>query len=239
MVKGNTGSREFLLGHLGPVLAAAAVLLALETTSLDATVSSWFFDPVSGTFPLRYNTFLEVVAHQLTKQLVIAVACSVIALFLLSFVLEELKPRRQLLLFLALALALAPLAVALLKAASARHCPWSIREYGGFALHLSLFDAVPPNFVPGHCFPAGHASTGFCLLAFYFVGRALGNERYARLGLYGGMLSGLALGMGRVAQGAHYASHVLWSGLVCWTVIAILYAAIVERSGRVVPEPVR
>jgi membrane-associated PAP2 superfamily phosphatase len=224
--------RRFLLRQLGPALAIAVLLLALEATSVDAIVSAWFFDPVAGAFPLRYNSFLEVVAHQWTKQLVIAIACSVIALFLLSFVLEDLKPRRPLLLFLALALTLAPLAVALLKAASARHCPWSIREYGGFALHLSLFDAVPPDFAPGHCFPAGHASTGFCLMAFYFAGRALGRPRFALLGLYGGMASGLALGMGRVAQGAHYVSHVLWSGLVCWIVITMLYAVIIIRTTR-------
>ena len=220
--------REFLLLHLGPVLAIAALLLALEATSMDATVSAWFFDPVAGAFPLRYNSFLEIVAHQWAKQLVIVVACCVIAVFLLSFVLEDLKPRRRLLLFLSLGLTLAPLAVALLKAASARHCPWSVQEYGGYALHLSLFDAVPPGLKPGHCFPAGHASTGFCLMAFYFVGRALGRARFAWLGLYSGAAAGLALGLARVAQGAHYVSAVLWSGVVCWLVILFLYLSIMN-----------
>lgn len=222
---GSTGP-NFLLRHLGPALPVVFLLLVLETTTFDSAISNWFFDSVAGVFPLRYNSALEVIGHQWTKLLVIVVACCVIAMYLLSFVLPELQPRRRLLLFLSLALTLAPLAVVLLKAASVRHCPWSLQEYGGFAQHLSLFDAAPPGLSPGHCFPSGHASTGFCLLAFYFAGLALGNRRLALAGLWGGLAAGMLLGMARVAQGAHFLSHNLWSALVCWLVILALYVAI-------------
>lgn len=222
--------RDFLLRHLGPLLPIAALLLVMETTAVDATISGWFFDPVAGVFPLRYDSFFEVFAHQITKQLVVVVASCVIALYLLSFALPELRPQRRLLLFLSLSLTLAPLAVILLKVASLRHCPWSLQEYGGFAPHLSLFDAAPPGLRPGHCFPAGHASTGFCLMAFYFACRALGRPRLARVTLAGTMIGGLALGVGRVAQGAHFVSHVLWSGLTCWIVIVALYVLVMGRA---------
>lgn len=228
---GNNGTwHNLLLRHLAFVLPVVALLLALETTAIDAAISGWFFDPVAGVFPLRYDSFLEVFAHQWMKQLVIVVACCVIAMCLLSFVLPELKPQRRLLLFLSLSLTLAPLAVVLLKAASARHCPWDLLDYGGFAPHLTLFDAAPPGLTPGHCFPAGHASTGFCLMAFYFACRATGRPRLARIALAAGVIGGFALGLGRVAQGAHFVSHVLWSGLTCWVVIVALYVAIVGRA---------
>ena len=223
-----TARPDFFLRHLGPALLVAALLLVLETTAVDSVISGWFYDPVAGVFPLHYNVALEVFGHQWPRQLVIVVACCVIGMYLLSFVLPPLKPRRRLLLFLSLALTLAPLAVILLKAASARHCPWSLQEYGGFARHLSLFEAVPPGLAPGHCFPSGHATAGFCLLAFYFAGLALGNQGLARAGLWGGLVAGLALGMVRVAQGAHFISHNLWSALVCWLVILALYIAIME-----------
>jgi membrane-associated PAP2 superfamily phosphatase len=227
---GNTGSTEtrarLCLRHLLSAMVIALALVALEATSLDATVSGWFYDPASGAFPLRYNAVLETVSHQWAKQLVIFIAGCAIALFLLSFVLPELGPLRRPLLFLALAMTLAPLAVALLKAASARHCPWSLLQYGGFAPHLGLFDAAPAGFEAGKCFPAGHASTGFCLMAFHFFGRALRLPRLERWGLHGGMIAGFALGLGRVAQGAHFLSHVLWAGVVCWTVIVILHAVV-------------
>ena len=41
-----------------------------------------------------------------------------------------------------------------------------------------------------------------------------------------GLIAGLALGFGRMAQGAHFLSHVLWSGIVCWFVLLALYALI-------------
>lgn len=221
-----TPRAEFFLRHLGPALPVIAFLLLLETTTLDTAITGWFFDPVAGVFPLHYNSALEVFGHLWPRQLAIVVASCMIALCLLGFLLPHLKPQRRLLLFLSLALTLAPLAVVLLKAASARHCPWSLQEYGGFARHLSLFDAAPPDFSPGHCFPGGHAAAGFCLLAFYFAGLALGNRRLARAGLWGGLTAGMALGLVRVAQGAHFLSHILWSALVCWLVILALYLAI-------------
>lgn len=230
MIASNGSRRNFLLRHLGLALPVVALLLALETTTIDSAISGWFFDPVAGVFPLHYNSALEVFGHQWPKQLVIVVASCVIAMYLLSFVLPELKPQRRLLLFLSLALTLAPLAVVLLKAASVRHCPWSLQEYGGFAQHLSLFDAAPRGLPPGHCFPSGHASAGFCLLAFYFAGLALGNRRLALVGLWGGLAAGMLLGMTRVVQGAHFFSHNLWSALVCWLVIFALYIAILGPS---------
>jgi membrane-associated PAP2 superfamily phosphatase len=228
-----TESRSaFLFRNLGPMLPLAIFLLALETTRFDALVSGWFYDAASGGFPLRYNSFLEVVAHQWAKGLVVVIVCAIIAMLLISYVTRELASQRGLLLFLALSLTLAPLTVALLKTASARHCPWSLLEYGGFAPHLTLFEFAPAGLAPGHCFPAGHASTGFCLLAFHFAGRALGIDILARLGLAVGIAAGIALGLGRIAQGAHFASHVLWSGLVSWSVIAILFSVTLLRHER-------
>ncbi|HXF67624.1 MAG TPA: phosphatase PAP2 family protein [Burkholderiales bacterium] len=221
---------SFLARHLGPALAAAALLPALERTGADSAVSRWFFDPVARAFPLRHNQWLELLGHEWAKALVVFVAVCTIGLYLMSFLVPALEPRRRLLLFLSAALTAAPLAVVLLKAASVRHCPWSLREFGGSAPHLMLFDAAVPGLPPGHCFPSGHASAGFSLLAFYFAGRALGNRRLARAGLWGGLAAGTAFGMVRVAQGAHFLSHNLWSALVCWLVILALYIVLLGRA---------
>lgn len=221
-----TARADFLLRHLGPALLLAALLLALDTTTIDSAISDWFFDPAAGAFPLRHNGLLEVLGHLWAKELIVVATGCVIGMCLLSFVQPALAPHRLLLLFLSLALTLAPLAVVLLKLSSVRHCPWSLQEYGGFAPHLSVFDAAPPGMPPGHCFPSGHASGGFALLAFYFAGRTLGNRRLAWSSLGGGLAMGMAFGMVRVAQGAHFLSHNLWSALICWLVILALYVAV-------------
>jgi membrane-associated PAP2 superfamily phosphatase len=215
-----------LMRHLAPVAPVMVALLALERTALDSMISNWFFDPVINGFPLRHSFVMEVIGHHFLKAVVIMADAGIVALYVLSFVLPELERQRRHLLFLSLALILAPLAVALLKAASVRHCPWDLTEYGGFAPHLSLFDASLKPLAAGHCFPAGHASAGFSMLAFYFAGRASGKRWLSRLGLWGGLVAGMVFGMARVAQGAHFLSHTLWSALVCWLVIAVVYAVI-------------
>lgn len=229
----------FLARNLAPAAALALVLLGLETTAFDETISNWFFDARTGTFPLRHVWLLDVVAHHWAKYVVIAIAVTIIGLCIASCFIRRLRPFRRVLLFLTLGLALSPLAVVLLKASSARHCPWDLVEYGGFAPHLTLFDAVPAGIRPGHCFPAGHASTGFCLLAFHFAGRAIGCPSLSRAGFIAGIGAGLILGLGRIAQGAHFASHVLWSGLVCWTVLVVLYAILMLPAKAAHLQPAR
>jgi len=48
--------------------------------------------------------------------------------------------------------------------------------------------------------------------------------------LAGSLLLGFALGMGRVAQGAHFVSHNLWSALICWLVVLALYELLLRRA---------
>ena len=229
-------AQRFWALYLLPALAIAGLLLLVERTPLDERVSGWFFNTDTHEFPLRYNAFLDIVMHHWTKYLVALVAVAAFAGFVISFITPQLKPMRPLFLFVTLALALAPLTVAILKFFSVRHCPWSLDIYGGFAPHMKLFDSFAASAEPGHCFPAGHASTGFCLFAFHFVGRALGHAPLARAGFVLGLFAGLGLGWVRIAQGAHFLTHVLWSGVVCWIVIAILYSKIVGTDMQ--PQPV-
>ena len=232
---GNPETRStFYRDHLWiPLAVSLPLLFVVDATGIDHAVSNWFFDAATARFPMRYDITFEIVTHQWAKYVVVLIACAVIGAWLLSFVLPALRGRRTVLLFLGLALTLAPATVSLLKSLSARGCPYDLVEYGGTAPHLGLFDAAPPGNKPGRCFPSGHASAGFCLLAFYFAGRALGSRRLMHAGLWTGLAAGLAFGFARTAQGAHFLSHNLWSGLVCWLVILVLYAAIIGPPKRV------
>lgn len=230
----------FYRDHLWiPLAVSLPLLLALEATGLDHVISNGFFDSATGRFPMRYNATFEIVTHQWAKYVVVLIACAMIAAWVLSFVLPALKERRRVLLFLSLALTLAPATVSVFKALSPRSCPYDLVEYGGSAPYLGLFEAAPPGRLPGRCFPSGHASAGFCLLAFYFAGRAAGSRRLMRAGLWTGFGAGMAFGLARVSQGAHFLSHNLWSALVCWLVILALYLLIFgpPRSATLGPLP--
>jgi len=236
MTVGTASRSRFLLWHLCPALLAAATLLVLDATSVDSAVSGWFFDSARRIFPLRYDVAFEVVTHQWAKYVVVLTACAVIASWLMSFALPPLRPLRRVLLFLGLALTLAPATVTLLKSMNARNCPYDLAEYGGHAPRLRLLEPAPPGTTAGHCFPGGHASAGYCLFAFYFAGRALGSRRLMRAGFWGGLAAGSLLGLARIAQGAHFLSHNLWSAVVCWLAILGIYVAIFGPAASVTPD---
>lgn len=207
-----------------------AGLLGLDRTGIDLAIAAWIYDPAVHAFPLRTTFLFETVLHHWTKYVVISIACLAWAGYLLTYAVPGLCALRRELLFLGLGLALAPTAVSALKLASDRHCPWDVAEFGGFAPYLALLDAAPASLAPGHCFPAGHATTGFCLMAFYFVGRSARKPTLAWSGFVVGFAAGLGLGFGRMMQGAHFLSHVLWAGIVCWAVLVVLYALILQPT---------
>jgi membrane-associated PAP2 superfamily phosphatase len=217
----------FLATHLWiPLAVLLPLLLALEFTDIDQIVTRWFFDEATQRFPLHYNAMFEIITHHWAKYIVVLIACAAIGAWLMSFILPALKDRRMVFLFVGLAMALSTGAVSLLKSQSHRSCPYDLVDYGGNAPRVSLFEVTPPGDYPGRCFPSGHASAGFCLFALYFAGLALRRRGLALAGLWGGFAAGMLFGLARIAQGAHFLSHNLWSGLVCWLVILALYVVI-------------
>ena len=67
-------------------------------------------------------------------------------------------------------------------------------------------------------------------MAFYFFGRARRQPLLAWAGLATGLVAGLVPGLGRMLPGAHFLTHTLWAGLVCWVIILMLYLAVIGRS---------
>lgn len=111
---------------------------------------------------------------------------------------------------------LGALLVSLLKGVSATSCPWDLADFGGLARlmpHWAGFFGADGG--SGHCFPAGHASSGFAFLGGYFAFRSR-EPALARRWLAAAVLAGLVLGLAQQLRGAHFMSHTLWSGALCW-----------------------
>ncbi len=210
-------------------LALLVALLAIETTNIDRIINHWFYDAGTQTFPLRQTFLFDTVLHHWTKYAVILATSAIVVAFALTWLLPALRHWRRRLLFLALAMSLAPLTVTALKQITDRPCPWDLVDYGGGVHYTHLFEAREQPHTRGLCFPAGHASTGFALMAFFFAAHRARRNRLARGLLIAGLSAGLILGFGRIAQGAHFLSHVLWSGLACWLVMVGLYALLLAK----------
>lgn len=216
-------ARRFYVWHLGvPLLFALAVLGIFELSGIDRWINDGFYDTAQRSFPLRHDPFLERVLHRGGKYSIVLVALGAFVVFGASWWVAAWRGGRRPALYIFLAIALGTGAVAGLKAVTNKHCPYDLALYGGSEPYVRLWETAPADARRGNCFPGGHASGGFALMAFYFVWYRR-RPAFARVALVGGFAYGSILGFGRIMQGAHFLSHNLWAALVCWLVALVLY----------------
>lgn len=193
--------------------AMALLFLGWEAADGDPWLATWAGG--AGGFGLRDNWLLSQVMHSGARWLAWALALALcLAVWWPVGVLRRLPLSRRLQLAGGVLLSVA--VVALLKSINPAACPWDLAAFGGAARPVShwLWWAAPAG-GGGHCFPAGHASAGFAFVGGYFVFRDV-SPRLARRWLLGALAAGLALGLGQQWRGAHFMSHTLWSGWLCW-----------------------
>lgn len=212
----------------GIPLALLAILLLLEPSRLDFAIADLFYVKGLG-FIGRRNDFLEDVLHDRAKQLVIAIGVLALMGFLLSLLPTRLRPLRRTLGYLVLAMGLSTGLVTPLKKATQMHCPWSLEQYGGVE-HFSplLGPRAAPVEKPGNCWPGGHAAAGFALFALFFALRDK-HPRSAKTALIAAISLGALFSLVRMAQGAHFLSHNLWTAALCWLVSLSLYDGLLYR----------
>lgn len=217
----------FRLGFVVP-LALMALLLAFDPAPIDFALARSFYEPGSG-FVGRNNYWLEVILHDRAKQAVVLFAGLLVVAFLASLWLTRLRRWRRPLAYLVLSLVLASGVVTPLKRLTAVHCPWSLTEFGGDEQFSALLEPRAPTRNPGLCWPGGHAATGFSLLSLFFVLRDR-RPRGARLALVLALVLGSAFSLGRMAQGAHFLSHNVWTLLIDWLVCLTGYRWLLYRA---------
>ncbi|WP_217450787.1 phosphatase PAP2 family protein [Vogesella oryzae] len=198
------------------LLAGLLLLLWLERfPALDFRLQALFFDPASGHFPLQDARWLDLLNHRLAKYLIVAAGV------VLGWLGWRRRDPRQLLAVAVMLLATA--LVSWLKHRSAHSCPWDLQAFGGQGAWFGLFDSVPADAGPGRCFPGGHASAGFSLLALGYWLRPT-RAALARQLFWLGGIAGMLMGLGQMVRGAHFLSHNLWSGWWVWLVCCALFA---------------
>lgn len=222
----------FVLRHavLIPGLLVAAAL-TLEPLGFDERISGWFFDAQSAVFPARAWPALELLGHRLAKSVLLALWLVLLATAFAAQAVDRLRGERGLLWTTVVAMAVGPLLVAQLKCINSHHCPWDLKQFGGIADYAA--DWFVPVSDAGRCFPSGHAAGGFSLLALYFAGHVSGHRVLARAGLTAALVTGVVFSVIRIAQGAHFLSHNLWSAAITWSAAALVFTPLlVARAGR-------
>jgi membrane-associated PAP2 superfamily phosphatase len=218
-------------GMYRPVLLILLLFLAFglwDLLAMDLPMARWFGTTTG--FPLRDHWLWSGVMHKGARR----IAWTLQLVLLLSVwwpfgVLRVLTRRQRLNMFIAAMLSL--IVISTLKNMNVTSCPWDLAEFGGNAIYVSHWDWGLSDGGVGRCFPAGHASAAFCFLPGYFWLREKA-PRAARIWLVVTLAAGFTIGLAQQVRGAHYLSHTLWTGWLCWVVAALANGVLEHRHLR-------
>ena len=214
---------RFFLTH--SLLLIISLVLLLLYVPVGGTLDLAFIQPwmdQTGHFFARNDWYLAELNHTIVKDVIIAAYVSIFLLWLASFKMNRLAQRRWHYGYFFWQVILGTSLIGLLKSQSAHACPWNMTQstLTGFAWNFNLEN--------GHCFPGGHASTGFALITGYFVFRLLQPAR-AYFYLIAALILGFAMGWAQMMRGAHFLSHNLWTGWIIWTLNLAAYGLFYRR----------
>lgn len=198
-------------------LLLAGLALLSEYAGFDRWLLTAFYDPVAAVFPLREVFWTERLLHRGGNVLVVLIAVAALATLLGALRSVRLRSHAREAAYLLLCMAVTTGSVGLLKRSTDIACPWDLVEFGGSRVYVPLHEVGISMQAPGNCFPGGHSSGAFSLLALAVL-LARRGSRWARPTLFGGLALGAIYGACQWLRGAHFPSHDLWSALIAWSV---------------------
>ena len=232
--------------HLHPwrvlTLLTLGCLFAWDASGLDLSVMAGL--GTAGGFPLRDQWWLETVLHNAVRQLALVAFVGLWVMVWRPVGVFRSYPRTERL-EMVVGVTVALLTISGMKRFSLTSCPWDLQSFGGLATYVSHWQWGVKDGGSGGCFPGGHASSAFAFLALVLPGLSRGpgsaQHRLAMRLLVGVVLGGLVLGGVQTLRGAHYPSHTLWTGWICWVVVSLNHALFVwwqaQRAASRVKEP--
>ncbi|MDH5500897.1 MAG: phosphatase PAP2 family protein, partial [Gammaproteobacteria bacterium] len=228
--------RSLIFASLAAALALAATVAVARLTGIDQQLSELFFNQASGRWLIDHDTSgLRLWFYDGPKALIIFFGVFLLCVMLRPSLVPATWMTRGEAAFVFLCLAIVPLVIGVIRNNSNVQCPFTLQQFGGAQsnelAHVSLTGFIEAR-RPGGCWPSGHASGGFALLCLVFLERRRSTRRL--LGLLG-VVAGTAMGAYQVARGAHFASHVLVTGLISVLVcggIAAVFQCITSQKLR-------
>jgi membrane-associated PAP2 superfamily phosphatase len=208
----------------GLILAALVIVILEQFTNIDLWLADYYYSPELKTFVWKNTWFAKNLMHIYVKDFIISGAVVLISFVLLdTFVkfrwLDTISRLR--LRFVASASIIIPLVISMLKHRSMLHCPWDLTRYGGDAPFVRLLSHIPLGMKAGHCFPAGHASTGLWLAAICVFWLPDQPKMALRM-FFAGLSVGFILGWVQQMRGAHFLFHTLWATWLASLMIVVM-----------------
>lgn len=215
--------RFFVLSQIAILLLNALSLLyffPVAGTQDLKIIQHWMSS--TGEFPLKNHWALSVLGHHYVKYILILSDLAILALWIHSYKKNLAPSIKWQYGYFFIMIILSTSLIGFLKSQSDHACPWdmTIATTTHFIWNFNLSN--------GHCFPGGHASAGFALMAGYFAFR---NDQPKRAYFYliSGLILGFAMGWAQMMRGAHFLSHNLWTAWWIWTMNVVIYSVVAVK----------
>ena len=203
-----------------PLMGIVFVTAALGVANVDIRIEEYFYSPEGGWFSGQTEPWFFLYHFGNIPAFLLCAAG--LFSFLLSFFGRAFLPYRKIGLFLVVFMILGPglLINTVFKDHWGRPRPADIVQFGGSEPFRHFWEIGRPG--QGKSFPSGHASVGFFLFAPFFVLRNSRRE-WALFFLIIGISYGMLMGLGRMVQGGHFLTDVLWAGAITYLTGLVLY----------------
>lgn len=203
------------------LLIGAVLFFGLSGT--DIWVQSHFYNPLTNQWIVdTNNAILKFIFYDGIKRLLIIIAVLMLFGSIVVWKRPFFKPYRRGIVIVLLASVLVPVIVGSLKAVTNMPCPKNIETFGGTYPHTCVWEkytAKECRLEKQKCWPAGHASGGFALLALVFLFRS----RKAKIAAAStAMLIGWSMGTYKMVIGDHFLSHTVITMILAWVIILLI-----------------
>lgn len=201
--------RHLAVDFLLPITILCISTVIFACTNLDIRIQSLFYAENGGWLYRNANPWLFLYRYGVIPALAMTVAAFI--LLVASAWSHKLKTYRKQTLFIVVAMLLGPglIVNTVFKDHWGRPRPREISQFDGAKQFHKVWQKGDSG--SDYSFPSGHASMGFFLLSPYFLFRNR-SKRWAYGFLAAGIGYGLLMGLGRMIQGQHFASDVIWAG---------------------------
>lgn len=213
------------------LLLGVGGIAALQWSGWDLRVTDTLYALQDHAWRLRHDALVAGVLHNRAQWLTNVCYVSGLLVALISCLWRPLHAWRRRLIYISLASTLCYGLVMIGKALLPLPCPWDLQRYGGYLPAGGWLQwQTGARHVKG-CFPAGHATGGYVVFAWFFAARDAVWPHAHWLWL-AAISAGLFLGVVQQVRGAHFLSHDVATATLCWAVCDTLAVLTLPRRER-------
>ena len=204
-----------------------SVIAIFQFTDLDIFIQSFFYNFDTKNWLIdKDEPILKFFFYDGIKNLLILFAVGILIFLIFLRKKELIQEYKKGLIIVLLAAIFVPSIIGSLKAISNTPCPCNIVHFNGTYPEIKALDSYPKDFVQtskAKCWPAGHASGGFALMALFFLFKTAKNQKRA---LIGALIIAWSMGTYKMLLGDHFLSHTIITMLMAWLIILLIVKSV-------------